>query len=191
MRRVGVAALALVAACGGGGTSEVEAELAAATFVVEFPASSAVSIGKDRAATASEIENRLDVIQPGADAVIESIYDTDPPAPFEFVRDPLDTGSLVAFVEGADRVVAVLYPLINPTPNGRVLSGRLVAVDPDGSVLRTDFDDDGDAAVADLVDWGRELGIEPGRALALAVDGINGRGDARADEAASVLLGSG
>lgn len=188
MRRLVLPLVCALVACGGSGQSDVEGELAAATFVVEFPASEAVSSAKDRLANTSEIENRLDVIRPSTPST-EAVFDTDPPVPFEFVRDPLNSGSLPAFVQGAERVIAILHPLINPTPNGRVLSGRLVAFDASGVVLRTDFDDDGDARVDALVEWGAGIGVSALEALALAADGLNDRGDDLAAAAAAVLRG--
>lgn len=180
--------LALAVAGCGGGTSAVADEVAAATFLVDMPASGLVSVERDRPASSSGAENRLDVIRPeDFDRLV--VYASTPiPEPFEFVRDPLSAGGLDAFLAGVDRVLAVVYPLIEPTPGGRVLSGVLIGLDRSGRVVRTDWNDDGDARITALLEWGHGRGLTVLDTLELAVWGLGGlEPSPEADEAAGFL----
>lgn len=73
------------------------------------------------------------------------------------------------------------------TPGGRSLSGVLIAIGPDGTVVGTDWDDKGDAAVAELVAWGAERAIDAPGALRLAVAGLTGDDSPDARTAADFL----
>lgn len=180
MKRLLVAALAL-AACGGGDLA-AEGGIAAATFLVEGAATDFEVVGVDRAAGRGD-ENRLDVVRPTVTARRIDLYPSAPvPEPFEFVRDPLAAGGIDRMLVSAERVVAVVHPLIDRTPNGRVLTGSLVAIGADGTVVGTDWDDGSDAAVRELVAWGRENGWDPLTTLELAAAGLRdptAAGDAR------------
>lgn len=172
MKRLALVALAL-GACGGG--LAAEGEIAAATFLVDVDAADLEVVGRDRLAAGSGDEDRLDVLRPTPDAEIRSLYRSTPmPNPFEFVRDPLSAGGVDVFLESADRIVAVVYPLIDSTPGGRVLAATLVALDSEGEVVATDWDDDSDAAVAALVDWGAAQGFDVLETLELAFRGLGG-----------------
>jgi hypothetical protein len=185
-----VTALALLLAACTGGTTAVEGEMAAATFVAAMDASDLESVGRDRQSAAAGAEDRLDVLRPPASAEIVQIYPSSPiPDPFEFVRNPLSAGGVTAFLESADRIVAVLHPLIDTTPGGRVLAGSLVGLGADGTVVGTDWDDEGDAAVAALVAWGAGRGHDPLTVIELAVRGLGGSDDADAITAADFVRG--
>ena len=174
-------------ACGGG-PNGVVADVSAATFVASFPASEATAVASDRLANTSETENRLDVIRPGGDLAVSPVYASlQAPDPFEFVRDPLTAGSLLAFVASATTVVAVTYPLVDPTPNGRVLAGRLIALDATGKVVATDWDDVGDARITALVAWGADHDLTPVDTIQKAIAGLNDPGDPLSDEAAGLV----
>lgn len=188
MRRRGTwLVLLLLVACGRGGTG-VEAEVAATTFLVTMPADQLEVVGRDRLAVGAGDEDRLEVIRAPAGADLISIYPATPvPEPFEFVRNPLAAGAVETVLASADRVVAVLYPLIDSTPGGRVLAGSLVALGPDGRVVGTDWNDAGTAAIAALVDWGNDRNMDAAAALQLAVAGLGGDDSPAAAEAADFL----
>jgi hypothetical protein len=177
----------VVAACGGG-SSGIETEVAAATFIVSAPADEVEIVGRDRLAIGSGDEDRLDVLRLPDSADIIAVYDSTPtPEPFEFLRNPLLAGGVIPVLESADQIVAVVYPLLDMTPGGRLLAGVLIAIGPDGTVVGTDWDDRGDAAVAELVAWGAERGIDAPAALRLAVAGLTGDDSPDARTAADFL----
>jgi hypothetical protein len=179
--------VAVLATGCGSATLTAEGELAAATFLVEAPAAGVVVVGNDRFADTGD-ENRLDVLVPGGDATVVSLYPSTPvPEPFAFVRDPLRAGGVDSMLGSAETVVAVVFPLIDRTPGGRALVGSLVALDGGGEVIDTDWDDASDEAVASLVRWGREQGLAPLETLHLAVRGLGGDDSGRAQEAAAFL----
>lgn len=189
MRRVAAAvALLTLAACGG--PNPIAGDLAAATFVVSFPSTGAEVVAHDRIANTTETENRLDVIRPSGDPlVISPVYASTPqPDPFEFIRNPLTKGSLAAFLEGTTTVVAVVYPLVDPTPNGRVLAASLIGLDASGQVVLTDWDAEGDRRITALMAWGAEQGLSPVDTIQKAIAGLNEPGaDPIADEAADLV----
>jgi hypothetical protein len=179
---------ATVAACGGG-TNAAESEMAAATFLVEFVADDLEVVGRDRLAGTGD-ENRLDVLRPVGEIRIVPIHAGTPvPDPFEFVRDPLAPGGIDSVLDASERIVAVVYPLIDRTPGGRVLAASLIGIGPGGNLALTDWDDESTQRVADLLAWGADRGMEPLGALELAVRGLGGTADAPdgADEAAGFL----
>ncbi len=177
----------LVAACGGGATL-FEGEMAAATFVVVMSPFEVTVTGSDRFAVGAGDEDRLDVLQLAESASIRPIYAATPtPEPFEFVRDPLAAGPIAPVLASADQLVAVLYPLVDPTPGGRVLSGALIALGGDGALLGTDWGEVADARMTELLAWAADRGIEPGRAVELAVRGLGGDDSSDAREAASFI----
>jgi len=163
----------VLGACGGGGIA-AEAEIAAATFLVDVPADELEVGGRDRPAGTGD-EDRLDVLLTGPSAEIVALYPSTPrPEPFEFVRDPLSAGGVERILDGAARVVAVVYPLIDRTPGGRVLTGNLIAVSAEGAVIATDWDDASDQAIRSLVEWGRGEGLTALQTIELAVRGLVG-----------------
>ncbi|MEX2279022.1 MAG: hypothetical protein WEA76_02930 [Acidimicrobiia bacterium] len=185
MKRLVVLAVA-VAACGGG-SGAAEAAIAASTFLVAVDADGLEVAGRDRLAGGGD-EARLDVLAPDATAEIVSLYPSAPvPEPFEFVRDPLSSGGIGTFLASADRVVAVVFPLIDVTPDGRVLSGSLIALGGDGTVVGTDWGDDSDAAVAALVAWGSNQGMSALQTIELAARGLGGDDSSAAQTAADFL----
>ncbi|MFP5331648.1 MAG: hypothetical protein ACLGHX_04710 [Acidimicrobiia bacterium] len=180
------AAVALVSGCGSA-TLQAEAELAAATFLVEVSASDVAVVDRDRQAGTGE-ENRLDVVRPGGTMEIITIHSGTPvPDPFEFVRDPLGRGSLEPVLADSERVIVVIFPLIEPTPGGRVLSGSLIGFGPGGNLVHTDWDDESFEAVNALLAWGAEQGRGPLATLELAVRGLGGSSDPAATTAADFL----
>lgn len=185
MKRLALFALVL-AACGGG--LAAEGEIAAATFLVDVPVEGLEVVGRDRLAAGAGDEDRLDVLRPSTDAEIRSLYQSAPvPEPFEFVRDPLAAGGIDVFLQSADRIIAVVYPLIDPTPGGRVLAASLVALDTEGRVVGADWDEDSTAAVAALVDWGAPQGFDALETLELAFRGLGGDESVPAQTAADFL----
>ncbi|HSJ28979.1 MAG TPA: hypothetical protein VLB67_12290 [Acidimicrobiia bacterium] len=186
MRRWVVGVALVATGCGASGAS-AEGEMAAATFLVEASAGGVVVAGNDRFANTGD-ENRLDVIVPGEGATVLAIHPSTPvPEPFAFVRDPLRAGGVETVLASADTIVAVVLPLIDRTPGGRVLVGSLIALDGRGEVVGTDYDDVSDQAIAALVRWGSEQGLTPLESLHLAVRGLGGDDDERAQEAAAFL----
>ncbi|HVR33275.1 MAG TPA: hypothetical protein VMS74_11295 [Acidimicrobiia bacterium] len=185
MRRLLAAGLVL-GACGGGGIA-AEAGIAAATFLVDVPADELEIGGRDRPAGTGD-EDRLDVLLPGLSAEIVAIYPSTPrPEPFEFVRDPLSAGGVERLLDGADRVVAVVYPLVDRTPGGRVLTGSLIVVSAEGAVIATDWDDASDQAIRNLVEWGRGVDLTALQTIELAVRGLAGSDSSDAQTAADFL----
>ena len=184
MRRLLVLApLALVTACGGPGAAQ--GELAAATFLVEVPAADVEIVGGDRLVN-SGTEDRLDVLRPGGEMTIVPIHpDTPIPEPFEFVRDPLSSGPVLPLLEGAERVIAVINPLIDRTPGGRVLTGSILAFGPGGNLVGADWDEADRVRLAELLAWGSERGLDPLLAIEFAVRGLGGSGGEDAAAAAS------
>lgn len=173
----------LVAACGGSGAAQ--GELSAATFLVDFSASEAEIVGRDRLVN-SGTEDRLDVLRPGGDMTIVPIYSNTPmPEPFEFVRDPLSAGPVEPLLDDAERVIAVINPLIDRTPGGRVLAGSIITFGPGGNLLGVDWDDDDRTRLADLLAWGAEQGLDPLASIELAVRGLGGDDGPEAQTAAS------
>lgn len=185
MKRFVILAVA-VAACGGG-SGAAEGAIAASTFLVSVDADGLEVAGRDRLAGGGD-EARLDVLAPDATAEIVSLYPSTPvPEPFEFVRDPLSSGGIETLLASADTVVAVIYPLIDRTPDGRVLTGSLIAVGADGTVVGTDWGDDSDAAVAALVAWGSEQGMSAFQSIELAARGLGGDDSSDSQTAADFL----
>lgn len=183
MRRLVLPAVLLVA-CGGSTGVSAEAELAAATFLVEVPSAQLAQVGRDRLAGTGD-ENRLDVLRPEDEMRIVPIHPGTPvPDPFEFVRDPLGPGSVQPVLDGSDRVIAVVYPLIDRTPGGRVLSGSLVALGRGGNLVHTDWEQESFDAVAALFAWGADQGLDPLASLEQAVRGLGGATDPTAVTAA-------
>ena len=178
--------VSLLAACGSGGGA-AEAELAASTFLVEFATADLEVVGRDRLADTGE-ENRLDVLRPGGTMEIVPIHSGTPiPDPFEFVRDPLSSGGIDSVLSETESVIAVLFPLIDPTPGGRVLTGSLIGFGSGGNLVYTDWDDGSFEAVSELLAWGAEQGLEPLETLELAVRGLGGSTIADATTAANFL----
>jgi hypothetical protein len=85
--------------------------------------------------------------------------------------------------------VAVVYPLIDRTPGGRVLAASLIGIGAGGNLSHTDWDEESTQRVADLLAWGADRGLDPLRTLELAVRGLGGGEDAPegSDEAANFL----
>ncbi len=188
MRAAIVVLVALVLAACGGGSSGVEIEVAAATFIVSAPADQVEIVGRDRLAVGAGDEDRLDVLRMPDSAEILVVYPSSSvPEPFEFLRNPLLAGGVIPVLESADQIVAVVYPLLDMTPGGRFLAGVLIAIGPDGTVVGTDWDSKGGAAVAELVAWGAERGIDAPGALRLAVAGLTGDDSPDARTAADFL----
>ncbi|MEX1006036.1 MAG: hypothetical protein WD990_13920 [Acidimicrobiia bacterium] len=184
MRRLApLTVLLLVAACGGSGAAQ--GELSAATFLVEVGADDVEIVGRDRLVN-SGTEDRLDVLRPGGDMTIVPIHPNTPvPEPFEFVRDPLSAGSIVPLLDDAERVIAVINPLIDRTPGGRVLAGSIITFGPGGNLLHADWDDDDRTRLADLLAWGAERGLDSLATIELAVRGLGGDDGSEAQTAAS------
>lgn len=181
-----VTVVSLLSACGSSGGA-AEAELAASTFLVEVAAADLEVVGRDRLANTGE-ENRLDVLRPGGSMEIVTIHSGTPlPEPFEFVRDPLSSGGIDPVLAESERLIAVLFPLIDPTPGGRVLTGSLIGFGPGGNLVYTDWDEGSFDAVSELLAWGAEQGFEPLESLELAVRGLGGSTDANATTAANFL----
>ena len=181
-RWVPLAAVVLVAACGGSGAAE--GELSAATFLVDVAAGDVEIVGRDRLAN-SGTEDRLDVLRPGGEMTIVPIHSNTPlPEPFEFVRDPLSAGPVEPLLDDAERVIAVIYPLVDRTPGGRVLAGSLVSFGPGGNLVGVDWDDDDRTRLADLLAWGAERGFGLLGTIELAVRGLGGDDGADAQTAA-------
>lgn len=180
------AALVLLSGCGSR-TLQAEAELAAATFLVEVSSDDVTVVDRDRLAGTGQ-ENRLDVVRPGGTMEIVTIHSGTPvPEPFEFVRDPLGSRSLELVLEESERVIVVIFPLIEPTPGGRVLSGSLIGFGPGGNLLLTDWDEESSEAVGALLAWGAGEGRDPLATLELAVRGLGGSSDPAAAAAADFL----
>ncbi len=188
MRAALAVLVALVVGACGGGSSGVELEVAAATFIASAPADQVEVVARDRLAVGAGDEDRLDVLRMPASADLIVVYPSSSvPEPFEFLRNPLLSGGVTPVLESADQIVAVVYPLLDVSPGGRSLSGVLIAIGPDGAVVGTDWDNKGDAAVADLVAWGAERGIDAPGALRLAVAGLTGDDSPDARTAADFL----
>lgn len=178
--------VSVLAACSSG-SGAAEAELGASTFLVEVAAADLEVVGRDRLANTGE-ENRLDVLRPGGSMEIVTIHSGTPvPDPFEFVRDPLSSGGIDPVLAGSERLIAVLFPLIDTTPGGRVLTGSLIGFGPGGNLAHTDWDDGSFEAVSELLAWGAEQGFEPLGTLELAVRGLGGSTDPNAATAADFL----
>lgn len=175
--------LVLVAACAGPGAAQ--GELSATTFLVDFGANEVEVVGRDRLEN-SGTEDRLDVLRPGGGMTIVPIHPTTPvPEPFEFVRDPLSAGPVEPLLDDAERVIAVINPLVDRTPGGRVLAGSIVTFGPGGNLLHVDWDDDDRTRLADLLAWGTEKGLDPLATIELAVRGLGGDDGSEAQVAAS------
>lgn len=178
--------VSLLAACGSGGGA-AEAELAASTFLVEVAATDLEVVGRDRLANTGE-ENRLDVLRPVGDMEIVTVHSGTPvPDPFEFVRDPLSSGGIDPVLAESDRLIAVLFPLIDTTPGGRVLTGSLIGFGPGGNLVYTDWDDGSFESVSELLAWGADQGLDPLQSFELAVRGLGGSTDPDATAAADFL----
>jgi hypothetical protein len=142
-------------------------------------------VGQDRLVN-SGTEDRLDVLRPVGDMTIVPIYSNTPvPEPFEFVRDPLSAGPVLPLLDDAERVVAVIYPLVDRTPGGRVLAGSVITFGSGGSLVHVDWDDDDRIRLADLLAWGAERGLDPLATVELAVRGLGGDDGSEAQTAAS------
>ena len=179
-------AASLVVACGSSGEA-AEAELAAATFLVEVASDDLEVVDRDRLANTGE-ENRLDVLRPGGAMEIVTIHSGTPvPEPFEFVRDPLSSGGIDPVLAESERLIAVIFPLIDPTPGGRVLTGSLIGFGPGGNLVHTDWDDGSFEAVGELLAWGADQGLGPLQTLELAARGLGGSTDPDATTAATFL----
>jgi hypothetical protein len=183
MRRlVPLSVFVLVAACGGPGAAQ--GELSAATFLVDFAADEVEIVGRDRLVN-SGTEDRLDVLRPGGDMTIVPIHSNTPvPEPFEFVRDPLSAGPVVPLLDDAERVIAVIFPLVDRTPGGRVLAGSVITFGPGGNLLGADWDDDDRNRLADLLAWGAEQGLDPLATIERAIQGLGGGEGSEAQSAA-------
>ena len=172
----------LLAACGGAGAAE--GELSAATFLVEFASDDVEIVGQDRLVN-SGTEDRLDVLRPGGDMTLVPIHSNTPvPEPFEFVRDPLSAGPVDPLLDDAERVVAVINPLIDRTPGGRVLAGSLITFGPGGNLLGVDWEDDDRTRLVDLLAWGAERGLDALATIEFAVRGLGGDDGSEAQAAA-------
>lgn len=190
MKRLAMSMVLLAGLSACGGAPAVQGEMAAATFLVEVATADLEVVGRDRLATAGGSEDRLEVLRPSAAMTIVPIHSSTPvPDPFEFVRDPLSTGAAGPVLEGSERVIIVLHPLIDATPGGRVLAGSLIGFGSGGNVVQTDWDADGDQRIADLLAWGADRGLQPLQTLELAVRGLGQTGGlpAGADEAGDFL----
>ena len=182
-RWVPLCVLVLATACGGPGAAQ--GELSAATFLVEFGANEVEVVGRDRLVN-SGTEDRIDVLRPGGDMTIVPIHPNTPlPEPFEFVRDPLSAGPVDPLLDDAERLIAVINPLVDRTPGGRVLAGSLITFSPGGNLVHSDWDDDDRTRLADLLAWGAEEGLDPLATIELAVRGLGGEDGSRAQTAAS------
>lgn len=182
-RTVPLLAFALVVACGGSGAAQ--GELSAATFLVDVAADEVEIIGRDRLVN-SGTEDRLDVLRPGGAMTIVPIHPNTPvPEPFEFVRDPVSAGPVDPLLDDAERVIAVINPLVDRTPGGRVLAGSIMTFGPGGNLLHVDWDDDDRTRLADLLAWGGERGLDPLATLELAIRGLGGSDGSEAQTAAS------
>lgn len=181
------ALVVLLVACGGSSGGAAEPELAAATFLVEVDSESMTVTGRDRLAGTGD-ENRLDVLRPDGEMRIVTIHSGTPvPEPFEFVRDPLGPGPVQPLLDSTDRVVAVVYPLIDRTPGGRVLAASLIGLGAGGNLVHSDWDEASFEALSALFAWGGDQGLDPLAALEQAVRGLGGSSDPTATTAAAFL----
>jgi hypothetical protein len=182
-RLVPLSLLVLLAACAGPGVAE--GELSAATFLVGVAADDIEVVGADRLVN-SGTEDRIDVLRPGGDMTIVPIHSNTPvPEPFEFVRDPLSAGPVVPLLDDAEQVIAVIYPLVDRTPGGRVLAGSIITFGPGGTLLHADWGEDDRTRLVDLIAWGAERGLDPLAAVEFAVRGLGGDDGSEAQTAAS------
>lgn len=126
------AVMVVAAACGGTDTGGLATELVAATHVVEASVEAVSVVGRDVSGAVPESsEPRLDVIELDGSEVRIIPVSADAPElgdPVVVVRDELSLGAVAPFLEGADRVLVVVIPLVLPTHGGRSHDARLIAL---------------------------------------------------------------
>jgi hypothetical protein len=142
----------VVAACGTG--DDLAGELLGVVAVVELPASELVQVGRDipGEVQAPDAEARLEVVEIPEGARLVPTFDDNPIAlPILAVRDPLGMGSLAARLDGSDRVLVLVSPLLVPTRGEIDYSIRLVAM-AGGVVVSADWSDDATERLAGILD---------------------------------------
>lgn len=155
MRRIALFAFTavVVAACGTG--DDLAGELLGVTAVAELAPSELVEVGRDipGEVQAPDAEARLEVLEiPEGARLVPTFDDASAPSlPLLAVRDPLGRGSLGARLEGADRVLVLVIPLLVPTRGEVDYSARLVAI-ADEAVVGADWSDDATERLAGILD---------------------------------------
>ncbi len=172
MRRAAATAIVvLLAGCGGGG-DDLAGELTGAVAVVSAPSGSVTFVGRDVAGTAvaQEAEARLEVLEvvPGA-ADVRTPYGPVPglTEPIRVVRDPLGRSGIDAVLPQGDRVLMVVFTLLDPTRGGVEFGARLVMMDG-GSVVAADWSEAATERLAALLDGT----ADPGSVLAETVEAL-------------------
>jgi hypothetical protein len=194
-RAVALLVVSLATTACSGVSSQPETDLPAATRVLEVPIESFAVIGKDAEAfvadTPGDEEERLDRMSVAlAEAVVVDVFEgaAPPEERIVFVRDPLSKGSIDEFLIGIETVVVVLRPLLDPTRRGAQFDAWLIGLDSSGSMLRSDWEGDGEGRIGALMEWAAESGIGPAEAVAWAARGLAGVSrDPLAEEAASII----
>lgn len=150
-----------LAACGGEGSADLASELVAATHVVEVAPEAVTVVDRDVSGVVpASAQPHLDVVELDQVRVIP-VSEGAPELgdPVVAVRDELPFGPLAPLLEGADRVVVAVIPLLNTTHGGRTHDTRMVAL-AGREVTATDIG----------VDWQLEAlwanGSDPADALA-------------------------
>ncbi len=145
IRRLAAAGLVLAASCSGGGSRFAD-DLLLVTRVVEVSREEISFVGRDVAGNVSEVGNNPEprVLVYEVAAAGARILDTfpgagPPPATIRFGRDSLTFAPLETLTAGADRVVLLLRPLIDPTRGGVGFEALAVALGPDGRVVGSDW----------------------------------------------------
>ena len=158
-RLAAVAGLALVVGSCGGGSSRLADDLLLVTRVVEVSPEAVTFVGRDVAGNVAEVGNdpepRVFVYEVNAaDARILATFPEagPPPDTIRFGRDSLSFAPLDVLTAGADRVVLLLRPLIDPTRGGVGFEALAVAVGADGQVLASDWQGEDEARLEAVVD---------------------------------------
>jgi hypothetical protein len=163
--------------------------------VLEVPIESFVVVGKDAESFVADVpgdnEERLDRMSIALDQakVVDVFEGAAPPKDqLVFVRDPLSKGSIDEFLTGAEIVVVVLRPLLDPTRLGAEFDAWLIGLDGSGRMLKSDWDDSGEERINALMEWAAASRIGPADAVAWAARGLAGiSDDPLAEEAASII----
>ncbi|HEY5651192.1 MAG TPA: hypothetical protein VIW46_07050 [Acidimicrobiia bacterium] len=194
MRRAVAAALALSVAVACGGESDtIEGDLAAASEIVQIPASAAEPIKRDRYGfTSPSAEATIDVFD--VDAAQASRFDvfTAPRGEsIRFVRNPVSRGPLTGVLDAADSLVIVLIPLLDPTRDfGVEFDAFFIALDASGAVVASDYESSTNSRLDALFRLGRGAGLEAGEILAITAQAVNAENPSGIEaEALSILRG--
>lgn len=194
MRRVAtaLALTSMLTACGGP-SDTLEGDLAAASEIIQIPASAAEPVARDRYGfTNPDSEATLDVFEVDASTAQRfDVFDAPRADPIEFVRNPVSRGASANVLEPAETVVVILIPLIDPTRDfGVGFDAFFVSLDAAGSVVASDYPDDTGERLQQLFEFGRSEGHQPAEILAIAARGLNADPPSPSeDEAVGILFG--